>query len=113
MHYIQCLTGPHRDFAALVGLCDANAALGQVSVLQRQVRFGFTHFSVAHVKSDDIAAVPHHESTHTRGGVHHTATLPLTNMDLKGPQSALIEDKSADLVVLIGPVKQEKYSQNG
>lgn len=98
----------HRDFASLEGLRDADAALAQVSVLHRQVRFGFTHLSVAHVKSDDITAVPHHEAAHTRGDVHHAAALPLTNVDLKRPQNALIENKGADLVVLIVPVNKQR-----
>ena len=94
----------HRDFASLVGLGDANATFAQVSVLHRQVRFGFTQFTAAHVKSNNIAAIPHHEAAHTRGGVDQAATLPLTYMDLKWPQAALIEHKGAYLVVFISPV---------
>lgn len=99
-----CLVLSHRDFASLVGLGNADAALAQVSVLHRQVRFGFAHFSVAHVKSDHVAAVPRHETAHARGGVHHAAALPLTDVDLKRPDAALIQNEGADLVILIASV---------
>lgn len=95
----------HGDFAALVGLGDPNAALTEVSVPHRQLRPGLTHFPVAHVKRDNISAVPRREAAHTRGGVHDAAALPLTDMDLQRPKAALIQNKGAYLVVVVVPVK--------
>lgn len=91
----------HCDFTSLVGLQDPDAALTQVSVFHRQVRPGFTHFSVAHVESDDITTVPDHEATHTGGSVDQAATLPLTNVDLKGPQCAFVQNKGPDVAAVI------------
>lgn len=72
------------------------------------MRLGFTHFPIAHVKSNYVAAIPRYEAAHTRGGVHQTAALPLTDMDRKRPEVALIENKGTYLVVLIMPVGKHK-----
>lgn len=115
MNSLACeLIFTHSDFASLVGLCDPNAALTQVSVLHSQLRLGFTHFPTAHVKSNNISPVPRHESTHTRGGMHNAAALPLTDVDLERPKAALIQDKGAYLGVVIVSVwcKNEKESSS-
>lgn len=101
----------HRDFASLVGLGDADAALAQVSVPHGQARSGLTHLAVAHVESHDIAAVPRREAARARGGVHDAAALPLTDVDLERPCGALVKDKGAYLVVVVVPEHKETYSQ--
>lgn len=108
--FIRCawLALTHSDFAPLVGLCDPNTTPAQVSVHHWQMRFSFTHFSIAHVKSDNITAVPRHKSAHTRGSVHHAAALPLTDVDLKRPESAFIQNERSYLVVLIAPVNKQR-----
>ena len=92
----------------MVGFRDPNGALVQVSVLHRQVRLGVTHFPAAHVESDNVTTVPHHETTHAGGSVHQAATLPLTDMDLKRPETALVEYKGANLIVLIVPEQTKR-----
>lgn len=87
----------------MVGLGDPNAAPARVSALHPQLRLGFTHLPVAHVKSENVAAVPRRKATHAGGGVHQAAAFPLTDVDLKRPESALIKNKSADLIVLVEP----------
>lgn len=100
---LTALVLTHSDFASLVGLCDLDVVLAKVSALHRQLRLSFAHFPFAHVKGDDVAAVPRHEAAHAGGGVHQAATLPLTDVDLKWPEAALVEDKGSYLIVLVVP----------
>lgn len=101
---MNCLVLTHSDFASLVGLRDPDAALAQVSVLHGELRLGFPHFPVAHVKSNDIATVPRHKAADARGSMQHAAALPLTYVHLKLPESAFKQDKGAYMVALIVPV---------
>lgn len=98
----------HSDFASLVRLSDPYTALILVYALYRQMRHCFAHLTVAHVKRDNAASVPRHKTTHTRGGVYQAATLPLTDMNLKGPKVTLVENKGAYVIIFIEPEKTVK-----
>lgn len=101
LHFIYLFT--HCDFASLVRLSDADAALAHVPVLHRQVRPGVPQLSVAHVEGYDVTAVSCHETARARGVVDNAPALPLAHLDLERLPCALVQHKRPDLVVVILP----------
>lgn len=100
------LAAAHCDFSSLVGLGDPNGVPARPSaLLHREVGSALTHLPPTHVKGDQLAtaAVPGREAAHAGGSVYHTATLPLTNVDLQQPGATLVQDKCPHLVVLVAP----------
>lgn len=107
------LTVAYSDFATLIRLCDANAALCQVSILHQEAWLCFSGQSVTHVKRDDLSSISGCEATHTGCGVGcYTSTLPLAYVNFEVPNCAFVQHKCAYVKVIISPRNKKQANDH-